>query len=71
MSAENGWWAETGDWLACTDGLAAALHLFDKGGAELDARREMMAQTVERYNPRRLEAELIAFWRRELATPFS
>jgi hypothetical protein len=70
MNPENGWWAETGDWKACVDGLAAALDLFDKDGAEADTRRKMMAQTVERYNPRRLESELIAFWRRELAVPF-
>jgi hypothetical protein len=29
-----------------------------------------MAQTVERYSLRRLEEELVAFWRRELQTPF-
>jgi Glycosyl transferases group 1 len=70
MMPENGWWAETGDWMACVDGIAAALETYDKRGAELDQRRVAMEKTVARYSPGRLEAELIAFWRRELSTPF-
>lgn len=70
MTAKNGWWAETGDWKACVDGLAAALELFDRGGADYDKRRREMAATVELYNPNRLETELLAFWRRELEQPF-
>ena len=70
MTAENGWWAETGDWKACVDGLAAALELFDKGGPELDTRRRAGARTVEHYSPDRLKAALLTFWRRELSAPF-
>jgi glycosyltransferase involved in cell wall biosynthesis len=70
MTSQNGWWAETGDWKACADGLAHALTLFDEGGSELDERRQAATQTVELYSPTRLEAALLAFWRRELATPF-
>jgi hypothetical protein len=70
MTAENGWWADTGDWKVCVDGLAAAIELFDRGGPELDARHLAAAQTVERYNPRHLQSALITFWRRELSIPF-
>ena len=66
MTPENGWWAETDDYKACADGLAAALAVLDTGGAALDARRAAMAATVERYNPARLESALLAFWRRQL-----
>lgn len=67
MTTRNGWWAETGDWKACVDGLAAAIDLFDRGGAAYDRRRDAMAKTVEVYSPQRLETELLAFWRGELA----
>jgi glycosyltransferase involved in cell wall biosynthesis len=70
MNEANGWWADTGDWKACGDGLAAALQLLDQGGPELDARRRAMAETVERYSPAWLESALVAFWREELAKPF-
>jgi hypothetical protein len=70
MTPQNGWWAETGDWKACADGLASALELLDEGGSALEERRRAATQTVERYSPSRLEAALLAFWRRELATPF-
>jgi hypothetical protein len=69
MTSENGWWAGTGDWKACVDGLAAAVELFDRGGAELGTRRQAAAQTMEQYSPGRLESALISFWRRELSTP--
>jgi hypothetical protein len=67
MTPENGWWAETGDYNACADGLAAALAVFDMGGPALEARRASMAATVERYNPARLESALLAFWRGQVA----
>jgi hypothetical protein len=67
MTADNGWWAETGDWKACVDGLAAALDLLEADGPALAARHEAMAATVARYNPARLETALLAFWRKELA----
>lgn len=71
MTPQNGWWAETADWKACVDGLAAALAVFDKGGSELHRRYEAASQTVERYSPSRLETALMAFWRHELTTPFT
>ncbi|MEO8977702.1 MAG: glycosyltransferase [Casimicrobiaceae bacterium] len=70
MTRENGWWAETGDWKACVDGLAAALDLLVAGGTALTARREAMAATVARFSPARMETEFLAFWRGELATSF-
>lgn len=69
MTSENGWWAETGDWMACVDGLAAALDLLVQGGTTLTVRREAMAATVARYSPVRMEAELLGFWREELVKP--
>jgi glycosyltransferase involved in cell wall biosynthesis len=70
MTTENGWWAETGDWSACADGLAAALDLLHSDGDALTAQRAAMAATVSRYSPARMESELLGFWRQELATPF-
>lgn len=70
MTPENGWWANDGDWLACVDGLAAALAVFDGEAGDAAAYRRAMARTVEEYSPQRLEAALVDFWRRELATPF-
>jgi glycosyltransferase involved in cell wall biosynthesis len=67
MTPENGWWAETGDYQACADGLAAALDVLDKGGPALDTRRAAMAATVQRYNPARLESALLTFWRSTLS----
>ena len=67
MTTDNGWWAETGDWKPCIDGLAAALDLLDSGGPALAARREAMAATVARYSVARMETALLAFWREELA----
>jgi glycosyltransferase involved in cell wall biosynthesis len=66
VNAANGWWAETGNWNTCVDGLAAAFDLLDEGGEQLRARHRAMAQTVARYSPQRMEAELLAFWRLEL-----
>ena len=62
MTRENGWWAQTGDYKACVDGLAAALDVLGTGGPALDARLATMARTVEQYNPARLESTLLTFW---------
>jgi len=70
MTSENGWWAETGDWKACVDGLAEALDLLNCGGPALAARRESMAATVRHYSPERMEAELLGYWQGLLSTPF-
>jgi len=70
MTADNGWWADDGDWLACVDGLAAALAVYDGDAGDPAAYHRAMASTVEQYSPQRLEAALVDFWRRELATPF-
>jgi hypothetical protein len=70
MSVANGWWAETGDWKAAAEGLAAALDLLESGGSALNLRLQAMASTVNRYSPERLESALIAFWAKELTTPW-
>lgn len=70
MTSENGWWAETGDWQACVDGLAGALDLLQTGGSALVDRRKAMASTVDQYSPARMKEALLTFWRNELATPF-
>jgi glycosyltransferase involved in cell wall biosynthesis len=70
MTEDNGWWAETGDWKACVDGLAAALDLLQHGGDALVARRRAMAATVGRYSPERMKEALLGFWRQELTKPF-
>lgn len=69
MTGANGWWAETGDWKGCVDGLAAALDQLQQGGHELAARLDAMAATVGRYSPERMEAALLSFWRAEIAKP--
>jgi len=69
-NAQNGWWAENGDWKVCVDGLAAALDLLQSSGEELEVRRRAMAATVERYSPKHMERELLSFWRQELEKPF-
>ena len=70
MTPDNGWWADTGDWKACIDGLAAALAVFDSGGDAVVARRRAMAATVAHYGLERLERDVVSFWRQELASPF-
>ena len=70
MTSENGWWANDGDWLTCIDGLAAALALFDSDTGDVRSYRRAIESTVERYSPQRLEAAVLGYWRRELATPF-
>ena len=66
MTPENGWWAETGDYKACVDGLAAALAVFDMCGPMLESRRAAMAATVKRYSPAQLESALLKFWHSQL-----
>jgi len=69
MNTANGWWAETGDWKTCVDGIAAAIDLLNTGGAALQARQEAMSETLARYNPSRMESILLEFWKTELAKP--
>jgi len=71
MDQANGWWAETGDWKACVDGLAAAIKCLEAAGGELEARRAAMAATVQRYSPARMQDALLGFWRHELAKPIA
>jgi hypothetical protein len=67
MTAENGWWANTGDYKSCADSLAAALEAYESGGGPaFENRHAAMAATVKRYSPARLEAALLKFWSREL-----
>ena len=67
MTPENGWWADTGDYMACADGLAAALTTIDAGGPALNARLQAMAATVQRYSPAQRDTTLLAFWHKQLA----
>jgi hypothetical protein len=71
MTDQNGWWAESGDWRTCVDGLAAALDLLQTGGIAANDLRKSMATTVDRYSPKRMEVELLKFWREELAKPIA
>jgi Glycosyl transferases group 1 len=70
MTSENGWWANDGDWLACVDGLASALALFDGDAGNSAAHCRAIESTVERYSPQQLKTTLLEFWRRELASPY-
>lgn len=69
MNADNGWWAETGDWKACVHGLAAALDLAAAPPQASSHRRSAMAATVARYSPERLESALLNFWDHALRQP--
>lgn len=40
MNSTNGWWAETGDWKTCVDGVASAGDVLNEGGAAFQARQE-------------------------------
>lgn len=66
MRAENGWWADTGDWRACVDGLAAALDIAQLDASTQASRREAMAATVARYSPERQQAAVLDYWRRAI-----
>lgn len=61
MNSANGWWAETGDWRACVQGLATALDLCRADAAASASLRQAMAKTVARYSPARMEDALLRF----------
>lgn len=66
MNSASGWWAETGGWRACVQGLATALDLCRADAAASASVRQAMAETVARYSPARLEQALLRFWQEEL-----
>lgn len=66
MNSANGWWAETGDWRACVQGLATALDLCKSDAAASAPVRKAMAETVARYSPARMEEALLRFWQAEV-----
>jgi glycosyltransferase involved in cell wall biosynthesis len=66
MRPENGWWAETGDWRACVDGLAAALDAAQGNPSKVEPLRAAMGETVARYSPERQAAALLGFWSKQL-----
>jgi glycosyltransferase involved in cell wall biosynthesis len=70
MNMNNGWWVETGDWLACIRGLAAAFNLIDTGEEGLKNRYVEMELTVNRYSLENTKAKLLDFWSKEIETPF-
>lgn len=66
MDESNGWWADTGDWQACVEGLATALDLCKAHPSASASVRQAMAATVDRYSPARMEEALLTFWRAEI-----
>ncbi len=67
MTPANGWWADTGDWRACVNGLAAAVAIFDRGGPALTEYHAETQRTVDAYGAEAMESALLAYWRSELA----
>jgi FkbM family methyltransferase len=67
MTPANGWWADTGDWRACVNGLAAAVATFDRGGPALAAYHAETQRTVETYSVEGMTSALLSYWRSELA----
>lgn len=62
---ENGIWCDAEDWFAAADGLAAGIDAFDAdGGTELV--RHALA-TGSEYTLERMEADVVAYWDREIA----
>jgi len=61
----NGVWCEAEDWFAAADGLATALAMFDADGAA-DMKRAGL-ETASQYTLERMEADVVAFWDREIA----
>jgi hypothetical protein len=70
MTKNNGWWADSSDWLDCVRGLAAAFQLIDEGGTPLEEIKKSMKLTVERYSMENMEEALVNFWKSELITAF-
>ena len=66
MNANNGWWADSGDWQACIHGLASAVKIFDARGAAFAHIQNEMAATVRRYQPEQMKRELLNFWAAEI-----
>lgn len=71
MTQNNGWWAESGDWKACVNGIASALRLLESGGQQLEEMKRHIAATVEGYSRTRMKEELLKFWGQEIIKPYT
>jgi len=67
MTSANGWWADSGDWRACVNALAAAVATFDCGGPKLAAYLAETQRTVDAYSFDAMKSALLAYWQSELA----
>lgn len=63
-TAENGIWCPPEDWFAAADGLAAALNAFDADGGASLVKHGL--ETAGRYTLDRMEADVVAYWDREI-----
>lgn len=61
---ENGIWCEAEDWFGAADSLAMALDAFDGDGAASLVKGGL--DTAAQYTLERMEAEVVAFWDREI-----
>ena len=71
MNSHNGWWAETGDWLACINGLNQAFTVIDCGGAELEKIKLGMENTLTRYSFDNMKNKLLEYWDREISSTYT
>lgn len=64
---DNGFWCPPDDLVNAADALARAVAMFEGDPVGYEMRREAGVRTAGRYNLHRLEQELLAFWREEIA----
>ena len=71
MTRDNGWWAESGDWRVCVDGIASAIRMVDSGGGQLEEMKRQTAATVKTYSRTRMKTALLKFWGQEVLKPYT
>lgn len=64
---DNGRWCAAEDWMGCVDALAAILTQLADDPAAAERQRQAGTATANAYSLERMERELLAFWREELA----
>ncbi|HEY0836071.1 MAG TPA: glycosyltransferase family 4 protein [Azospirillum sp.] len=64
---DNGLWCGADDWIGCADRIAEAMQLAENPTEETTRRRDAGFATAGRYDLARMEEELLAFWREEIA----
>jgi glycosyltransferase involved in cell wall biosynthesis len=64
---DNGFWCSPDDLVGAADALARAVAVFEGDSAGYEVRRDAGMRTASQYNLGRLERELLAFWRDEVA----